>query len=41
MNLYRDISGWTLLFALLICDGFGVWMGCTEIRRRGLLALRR
>ena len=31
MNLYHDLSGWTLLFALLvgavICDGFGIWMG--------------
>jgi hypothetical protein len=31
MNLYHDVSGWTLLFALLIfvviCDAFGIWMG--------------
>jgi hypothetical protein len=33
MNFYRDmsISGWTLVFAVLIsavvCDAFGIWMG--------------
>jgi len=31
MNLYHDVSGWTLLFAVLvcavICDAFGIWMG--------------
>ena len=31
MNLYHNISGWTLLFALLTCaviiDGFAIWMG--------------
>jgi CDP-diglyceride synthetase len=31
MNLYHDVSGWTLVFAVLvcavICDAFGIWMG--------------
>lgn len=31
MNIYHDISGWKLLFAMLtlgvVCDGFAVWMG--------------
>jgi competence protein ComGF len=31
MHLYHNVSGWTLLFALLtfavICDGFAIWMG--------------
>jgi ABC-type xylose transport system permease subunit len=31
MNLYHDVSGWTLVFAVLVCavigDAFGIWMG--------------
>jgi hypothetical protein len=31
VNLYHDVSGWTLVFAVLvcavICDAFGIWMG--------------
>jgi hypothetical protein len=31
MQIYHNVSGWTLLFAVLtlgvICDGFAIWMG--------------
>jgi hypothetical protein len=31
MNFYHDLSGWTLMFAVLtsavVCDAFGIWMG--------------
>jgi hypothetical protein len=31
MNFYYDLSGWTLMFAVLIsavvCAAFGIWMG--------------
>jgi hypothetical protein len=31
MKLYHDLSGWTLVFAMLIAlvigDAFGIWMG--------------
>jgi len=31
MHLHHDVSGWTLLFALLtlavLCNGFAIWMG--------------
>jgi len=41
MNFFRDQSGWTLVFAILVsavvCDAFGIRMGLLrriEIRRR-------
>jgi ABC-type xylose transport system permease subunit len=31
MKLYHDVSGWTLVFAVLVCAvicyAFGIWMG--------------